>query len=98
MSTINPAQLRNLLQNGKVEILFTKVDGTERRMIATLQEEFFEGEFKGKGAQPVIEADSATISVWDLEKSAWRSFRVESIKSVKIGGFEYNPSKVMLLG
>lgn len=68
--------LINLLQKNILEILFTKVDGTERKMICTLKYEHL----------PVVEAKESTrkenpdvIPVWDMEAKAWRSFRPDSL-------------------
>lgn len=64
---------------GPVDLTFTKKDGTIREMKATLK----------PGVVPEVNSDgtrkssSNVVSVWDLEKNAWRSVRYESIKTVK---------------
>lgn len=74
--------LLELLHNDEITVEFTKKDGTVRKMLCTLQQdklpkvEIKEGEEKRKKTpNPDI------ISVWDLEKKAWRSFRVDSVKA-----------------
>lgn len=74
------ASLKNLLRENSVKIIFTKVNGEERVMNCTLV----------KDRLPVTESVKEprdlknTISVWDLDVNNWRSFRVDSVKSVDI--------------
>jgi len=77
--------LRNLLGSSDCEITFTKVDGTIRTMPCTLRTE----------AMPLREANEfqttrvykpETLSVWCLDKSEWRSFRVANVTEVKVRG------------
>ena len=77
--------LRNLLGSSDCEITFTKVDGTLRTMPCTLRTE----------AMPLREANEfqttrvykpETLSVWCLDKSEWRSFRVANVTEVKVRG------------
>ena len=74
--------LRSILKEDH-EITFTKVDGTERVMPCTLRD----------GAMPpkaVTENHKTraynpeTLSVWCLDKSEWRSFRVMNVTKVKL--------------
>ena len=73
--------LIKLLKEKVVTVKFKKKDDTIRKMICTLSEEYlpesnqvFEGEEKKKKKE-----NPDTLPVWDLEKLAWRSFRVDSI-------------------
>ena len=72
--------LISLLREHPVEILFTKKDGSDRLMKCTLQESKIPSENAPKGAERAKSEDS--VAVYDLEKSAWRSFRWDSIKSI----------------
>ena len=65
------------LRLGNVEVLFTKKDGTERKMLCTLINIPAEHQPKNE-----IEYAENTIRVFDIEKQGWRSFRLDSIKSV----------------
>ena len=64
-----------------VSITFTKADGSVRNMNCTLQ----------SGMVPVVEQretkDSTTLPetlvVWDTDKSAWRSFRLDRLTNVQ---------------
>ena len=72
-------ELKTYLQQNNATVVFTKADGTERTLKCTLQESVF----------PVVEQSESkriktenpdVLSVWDLENSGWRSFRIDSIK------------------
>ncbi len=69
------------LQNTILTITFKKVDGTERVMKCTLKDGFLPEEYRGK-APMITEQAPLTLSVWDLEASGWRSFRLDSITNV----------------
>jgi len=67
------------LFEGVVEVTFTKKDGTERVMNCTLCDNFLpETGLVGHGAS------KDAVKVFDTDKQAWRSFRWESVKAVKI--------------
>ncbi len=75
----------DLLQKGRCLIEFTKVDGTDRQMMCTLNESLMDT------ANRVISEDvtdvpknSNIITVWCLENSAWRAMRIMNIKTVKL--------------
>jgi WYL_2, Sm-like SH3 beta-barrel fold len=94
---VNETQLLSLLRAGQVTIVFTKVDGSEREMLCTLQDAYLPEQYRGKGA-PIVETVSANFSVWDLEEQSWRSFRLDTVKSVRVAGISYSPGKSTLLG
>lgn len=71
--------LTNLLKNGLVEVNFTKIDGSARKMICTLQESVLP-ESK-EDVKPRADSPEA-LRVWDTSISEWRSFRLDSINSV----------------
>jgi len=77
-------QLKEALQKNEVGITFTKRDGTERRMQCTLSTSRIPGEHlpKGTGDTSTSKTSTEALAVFDIEKSAWRSFRWDSIKSV----------------
>jgi hypothetical protein len=73
--------LIKLLKSKVVTIKFRKKDDSVRKMICTLSEEYLpepeniiEGQEKKKKKE-----NPNTLPVWDLEKLAWRSFRVDSV-------------------
>ena len=73
--------LQSHLRMGTVTVIFTKNDGTERTMNCTLQEGVVVPH-KNKTDKTKVENDEG-LAVWDIDKSAWRSFRLDSIKTVQ---------------
>lgn len=67
------------LREGVCEVTFTKKDGTDRRMLCTL-------DMSGIPEKDVPKTDGnkaenlEAVRVYDLEKEAWRSFRLDSVK------------------
>ena len=72
--------LSDALHRGPVEVVFTKSDGTERKMQCTLQEGVVVPH--EKKTERVKEKHDDVFAVWDLEKSAWRSFKLSTVISV----------------
>lgn len=71
------------------EVTFTKVNGEVRVMPCTLREDLVPVYERKK---PVVESEettkvratSPTLSVWCVDKAAWRSFRVDSVTKLEI--------------
>ena len=75
--------IKSVLKIGATTVEFIKKDGTERKMLCTLDPELLRElvmEEKGKPRKASEEA----LSVYDLEANAWRSFRYDSVKSVTL--------------
>mgnify|MGYP003972628885 FL=1 len=69
------------LKRNLMKVVFTKVNGEERIMLCTLHESVL--------PEPIItestkKVNPDTISVWDIDNNGWRSFRMDSIKEVKV--------------
>lgn len=75
--------LTGVLRDGPVDVVFIKSDGTERKMHCTLQEGVVVPH--EKKTERVKENHDDILAVWDLEKSAWRSFKLGSVLSVTFG-------------
>ena len=73
--------LKGLLKGTTAEITFTKVDGSERVMLCTLNESILP-KIEVDESKPVKVLSNEVLRVWDVEKEAWRSFRWDSIKAV----------------
>ena len=72
--------IRELLNEGIIEVKFTKKDGTPRVMKCTLKTELIPLEHAPKGtAKARVNTD--VISVFDVENQGWRSFNCNSITS-----------------
>lgn len=75
---LNYDDIKNCLQNTVAKVEFTKLNGEHRVMLCTLMDEHL----------PKIESTSIKpksnthLSVWDLEKKGWRSFRIDKVTQV----------------
>lgn len=77
-------ELVALLKNNVVNVEFTKTDGNIRFMECTLIPEFIPKGPSVKEEQPGKKLNENVLSVWDTEKNDWRSFRINSLKKVKV--------------
>lgn len=69
------------LSNSVVTVTFEKVDGSMRTMRCTLIPSYLPEEYRN--TKPMLtETTPLTVSVWDVEQSGWRSFRLDSVRSV----------------
>lgn len=73
--------LKSHLRLGPVIITFVKKDGTERVMNCTLQEGVVVPH--EKTTERVKVENNEILAVWDIDKKAWRSFRLDSVKRVE---------------
>lgn len=84
---LNKSELKDVLSKSIATIVFEKKDGTIREMKCTLKEDILPLATVITETHPMTiqrkENDNA-LSVWDIEKSAWRSFRIDSIKEVSL--------------
>ena len=71
--------LKGILREREVTVIFTKKDGTERKMLCTLSENKIPEEKVPTGSGKTQNGDA--LAVFDLEKEEWRSFRYDSLKS-----------------
>ena len=74
--------VRELLREGVVDICFTKKDGSDRAMKCTLNQDSIPVEFTPKGTTHKVNDES--LAVFDVEVKGWRSFRWDSLKTVKL--------------
>jgi hypothetical protein len=77
--------LIDMLRNNIVTVTFTKVNGDERTMKCTLMAEYVPNAPTNNGQVLLQESESKAVSVWDTEANGWRSFRVDSVKSISMG-------------
>lgn len=76
--------LQRLLKREVLEINFNKKDGTSRSMICSLKNEFLPKVEKKTESTTTKKENLNTIAVWDIEKEAFRSFRIDSLIDYKI--------------
>jgi len=78
--------LKGHLRAGPVTVTFTKKDGTERVMKCTTDATLIMFKdpaiLESKGSDRKI--NESIMPVYDLENSAWKSFRWDSVKQVSI--------------
>ncbi|CAB4130241.1 WYL domain containing protein [uncultured Caudovirales phage] len=72
--------LRDMLSAHVVTVVFNKVDGTQRKMLATLRPDKLPPLIEGK----TTKTNEDVCVVWDCEAAAWRSFRFDKLQSVEI--------------
>lgn len=72
------------LQRGIVKVVFTKKDGTDRTMLATLNEDLIPEDKRPKGTGKKV-TNSNTIAVYDVEADGWRSFNYDTVKEIDYG-------------
>ena len=73
--------VRRILRTSVLDVTFTKVDGTERVMKCTLNEEFIPQTNRSESTRKV---NPEVCAVWDMENQAWRSFRWDSLKKIAL--------------
>lgn len=77
-------KLKEDLRQYVLSVTFTKANGDLRDMRCTLNPSFIHtnrDDFTYRSKNPKVKNDGI-VAVWDLDWNAWRSFRIDSIKSV----------------
>lgn len=71
------------LKSRECRVIFKKVNGEERDMVCTLQENVVPSATKTDplSQEKVRKISEEVIPVWDVNKEQWRSFRIDSIIS-----------------
>lgn len=70
-------ELKTQLDENWVRIEFTKIDGTLRSMLCTRNFVEIPNDQKPSGTKKAV--NESVLNVFDLEKQAWRSIRVDNI-------------------
>ena len=79
--TVTRESIKNILTSSTANVVFVKKDGTERSMNCTLMADLLPPQEIKENAQPRKENEEV-LAVYDLDKRAWRSFRIDAVKSV----------------
>lgn len=74
-------EMVNVLKESEATVTFTKKDGTERVMKCTLQTEFLPIQKPKPEGYVARKPNDEVIAVFDIEKKAFRSFRIDSVIS-----------------
>lgn len=70
------------LKESVITVTFTKVDGSERTMTCTLLPSYLPEQYRNNA--PILSEEVGNvISVWDVNAGGWRSFRIDSVKSIR---------------
>lgn len=77
---VTKAELIDMLQEGVVNVVFTKKDGTQRLMKCTLDTGIAIPHEKKTDREKKVNEN--ILAVWDIESSGWRSFNLNSIIDV----------------
>jgi hypothetical protein len=75
--------LKETLTNGIATVTFEKADGSLREMRCTLQASYLPAQLLQEGTTRKENLD--VLAVWDIDAGGWRSFRMDSIKSITVG-------------
>ena len=85
----NKSELKDNLSKCIANITFTKKDGTVRCMGATLMSDYLPAVISEEQVAHVPRAQNdEVLAVWDLDKQAWRSFRLDSITEIQYIGVD----------
>lgn len=78
-------EIEQVLSEGAVvSVTFTKVDGTERTMLCTQNPNIIAETYSAPETTKERKQAAGVVSVYDIEKEGWRSFRLDSIKSYMV--------------
>jgi len=76
--------LLEFLHNEIIEIMFTKKDGTERKMLCTLQSHLLDQSYESyDDKNPPKAINEEIMRVFDTEAQSWKCFLLANLKYVK---------------
>jgi hypothetical protein len=73
-----------ILSSEVANVTFTKSDGSERVMKCTLIDEYIPSPELDLDRTSTRKVNEAVLPVWDIDKNAWRSFRIDSVKAIQV--------------
>ena len=76
--------LRDILCKNDCEVTFTKVNGETRTMPCTLRSEAMPARVVTEEHQVTRLYKPETLSVWCLDRSEWRAFRVQNVTEIRV--------------
>ena len=85
---MNKEDAMKMLREDVVTVEFEKVNGEMREMNATLREDQMPEIVREIEEKAPRKKSEEALSVWDVDKQAWRSFRWDNLK--KVNGQVYN--------
>lgn len=79
MITSDRKYLNEYLNDGVATVCFTKLNGEQRVMHCTLNEDWIPTEKMPKNAQP-METNAEVRTAFDIDVGGWRSFRYDTVE------------------
>lgn len=80
-------EFKEQLKTHIAKVKFTKADQSIRKMTCTLSSQFLPETEISENYTPKIKTDNPhSIRVWDLDKQAWRAFRLDSVLEYSFEG------------
>ena len=80
---MNRDEIVEILSTKICKVVFTKVDGSERTMVCTLEPQMISETYGSYEPSKNKRVNKDVLAVFDLEKDGWRSFRIDAVKSVE---------------
>lgn len=77
-------EIVNTLKNNICTVSFTKVNGETRDMLCTLKEDIVPKYERKTPVKETADKEKTTLSVWCMDKNAWRSFRIDSVNNIAV--------------
>lgn len=71
---------KRVLKESIANVVFTKADGSTRKMRCSLRPEDLPPVEASNGEGSTKAPSTTTVAVWDLDAQGWRSFRIDSVK------------------
>jgi hypothetical protein len=85
MAMLSKIELKENLSKCIAKVVFNKSDGTVRMMNCTLMADYLPMVISEEQVAHVPrKQNDDVLAVWDLDNSAWRSFRLDSIIEVQL--------------
>lgn len=77
-------EIKDILTKNVATVTFIKNDGTSREMFCTLRPDMIPNLLEEDTEKKARKQNLDVLPVWDVEKNAWRSFRIDSVEFIKI--------------
>lgn len=87
MAMFDKFEVKENLRKCVATVTFTKADGSVRKMTCSLMDQYMP-EIGDKPLQEARKENDDVLAVWDLDKNAWRSFRLDSITDIQYIGVD----------
>lgn len=78
------SDLVTLMQSGEYLVMFKKLDGELREIYCTRDQKYLPATATKPVVEPPLKAEeNKALPVYDLEKNSWRSFRLDTVVTVR---------------